>query len=177
VHSAPDPARPFESYANKIASLEATVQKLQQENEDLEAQNELFEENKELDTRVNKRKIDQLGEETDGLTLKHYPLDYKNRQGEMKLADQRKESEYEITSRDGQITRLDDDKKVLQSKIEEFETRLSRMAEDGAKQPSLDNQKLSAKDEQLGEARVGFAELESSNAECISDGPNRFAYL
>jgi exonuclease VII small subunit len=144
VHKAPDSARSVDSYVTRIDSLEAVVQKLEQENKDLEAQIELYEENKELATKVNNGKISQLEAEINGLALWNYSMKYKDRQSEVNPAQECK-------------------------KREESEVR--------ARQSLLDTQKLSAKDEQLAEARVRIAELESSSVKLGSDGSTRFAQL
>jgi hypothetical protein len=132
--------------------LEAVVQKLEQENKDLEAQVELFKANKELAIKANDGKVGELEAEVNALTLRNYCMNYNLRQSEARLAEERE-------------------------KCEESEARLSHMTQSGDRQSLLDRDMLLAKDEQLAEARVRIADLESSNVEWMTDGPNRFAQL
>lgn len=82
-----------------------------------------------------------------------------------------------MSSREAQITLLYVDKKALQSQIEEPDAKLSQVSEAGSRQSSLHDQNLSVKDEQRAEANVRISELESSDADWISDGSLRFAHL
>lgn len=80
VDNAPDPTRHLESAVNKVESLEATLHKLQQERQKLEARTDLSKENKGLASRANKGRIDQLEKENNCLTLRNYSLNYNIRQ-------------------------------------------------------------------------------------------------
>jgi chromosome segregation ATPase len=107
-----------------VSRLELKILQLQQENHELEAKIELFEENKELTRQVNERKISELSAEINRLSLRNSSLNYNIRQAQETLAEERRKGDSAKSSRDAQITSLHINKKDLQRKIGELQIEL-----------------------------------------------------
>lgn len=162
--------QPLAFYDNKVAFLEAIVRELHQEKQELKEEIELFEENKDLISKVNERKVEDLEAENKRLALRNCLLHYDNRQTQVALGGSPKTSENNLSFKDSQIDLLDVDKKSLKVKIDELEVDLLRSSKASQKQALAFREEISAKDEQLAETKVRTSELEASNAALILEG-------
>lgn len=129
-----------------VSRLELKTLQLQQENQELVAKIELFEENKELTRQVNERKIGELSAENIRLSLRNSSLNYNIRQAQEALAEERRKGESAKRSRDAQITSLHIAKKALQRKIGEFQIELYQGSEAESRESFMDRKSLAAKE-------------------------------
>ncbi|ERF76019.1 hypothetical protein EPUS_08273 [Endocarpon pusillum Z07020] len=83
-----------------VSRLQLKILQLQQENQELEAKIELFEENKEPTRQVNEREIGELSAENNRLSLRNSSLYYKFRRAQEALAEERRKGKTAKGSRD-----------------------------------------------------------------------------
>lgn len=148
-----------------VTTLEARVRELEQQNQDLEAETGLSNENKELITKVYDRKLEELEVERNKLLLSNRSLDYSNRQTQIFLAEEQKRSRSDLEFKDSHIQLLYVDREALQSKVDELLSKVSEISDAASRQPSLSSNDMSAKDEELAEARVKIGALDSTATE------------
>lgn len=147
-----------------VATLEARVRELEQQNHNLEAETDLLNENKKLISKVNNKKMEELEAEIDRLVLRNYSLDYNNRQTQAVLIEERERARSDLEAKDSHIRLLRVDEQSLRWQVGELSSRFSEMSAAASRQSSASREKMSAKDEELAEIRVKTAEVDSVNA-------------